>query len=505
MPDTAAPAGAQTAEQSESGLIQIRREKSARLKQAGASLYPVQNELTAGRQSSNILREKCTGIAEGAESDESYRFCGRITTRREMGKAAFAHLQDIDGQFQIYVRSDRVGPDAFKHFSDDIDIGDIIACEGKLFLTKTKEPTLKVSKLALLSKSGRPLPEKWHGLRDVEIRARQRELDLISNRSSKDIFILRSRMIQILRDVLHARSYLEVETPMMQVVPGGAVAKPFVTHHHALDQDLYLRVAPELYLKRCLVGGLEKVFEIGRVFRNEGMDTMHNPEFTILEAYEAYGNMGSMMDLTEHLIRQTAQRVLAEKIPGAADLSWADQPFARKSIPELFKEFVGEKESLLVEQEDWEGLARMHPGTDQTLTHKVFDHLFDQKIAAHMQSPTFATDFPATFSPLAKRKSAHIADRFELYINGEEIANAYSELNDPDEQRANLQAYRTSRAQKSDTDEGMGFDEAFITALEYGMPPAGGLGIGIDRLVMLFTGQKSIRDVLLFPTMRKES
>lgn len=486
---------------SESVLIQNRKEKLDRLRSAGLNPYPAEHELLKNRHNSQEIKDQYGSIQTGQESESPVHFCGRIMTRREMGKASFAHLQDFQGSLQIYVRKDVVGEKTYETFCGDFDLGDILAVSGKIFRTKTGELSVKADQIVLLSKSLRCMPEKWHGLKDPELRSRQRELDLIANPDSRKIFETRSKIIQSLRSLLYQESYLEVETPMMQSVPGGAVARPFETYHNALGQKFFLRVAPELFLKRCLVGGFPKVFEIGRVFRNEGIDTLHNPEFTILECYEAYGNMQTMIELTELLISETAKTVNSEF---SANLN---RPFKQFSIAELFEQYVGKEESQWVLEQNWQALAQKHSHlVREGLTYKVFDHLFDEKIASHLTEPTFVTEFPADFSPLAKGKagSSAIAERFELYINGQEIANAYSELNDPVRQREQLEKYRASRTEKDKEEkEGMGLDESFITALEYGMPPAGGLGIGVDRLVMLLTGQTSIRNVLLFPTLKK--
>jgi len=485
-------------------LLQIRRDKLARFKSSQVNPYPATSPLTENRLSTTQIKEKFSSIQAHAESEEKVRLCGRLMTRRDMGKAAFAHIQDFGGRLQIYLKQDVLGESAYGTFTKDIDLGDILGVEGKIFRTRTGELTVRVEKFAMLSKSLRPMPEKWHGLKDVEMRSRQRELDLISNEESRQVFEMRTRIVQSLRSLLYKEGYIEVETPMMQPIPGGAVARPFETFHNALGQKFYLRVAPELYLKRCLVGGFEKVFEIGRVFRNEGIDSLHNPEFTILEAYQAFGNMESMMTLTETLVFGAAKEV------NSPYLEKISVPFERQTMLELFRKYVGEEEAKFVETQNWSALAKKH-GTEGLLEHKVFDHLFDEKIASHLQRPTFVTEFPAEFSPLAKCKEGapHIAERFELYIEGEEIANAYSELNDPIEQRTRLENYHQSHSstKKEGQDkeaEGMGLDEAFIAALEYGMPPAGGLGIGVDRLVMLLTGKKSVRDVLLFPTLKSE-
>lgn len=494
---------------SESALIQNRKKKVQELKESGINPYPATSPFIQDRIPTSKIKEQFDSIQTGEESKEIVKLCGRLMTRREMGKAAFAHLQDFDGQLQIYVRKDLLGEKNYDVFCKHFDLGDILGVKGKVFRTKTGELSIRVEEMTLLSKSLRPLPEKWHGLKDIETRARQRELDLIANVESKKVFLIRSQIVQSLRTILQEKGYIEVETPIMQSVPGGAIAKPFETYHNALGQKFFLRVAPELYLKRCLVGGLEKVFEIGRVFRNEGIDSLHNPEFTILEAYESYGNMETMMRLTEDLITETAKKIGLEKLEIEGQTILTERPFKRRTVVELFKEFVGESESKDVEEGNWKSLAeRRGQNPESGLVHKVFDHLFDDKIAPHLVQPTFVTEFPSEFSPLAKRKeeSEKIAERFELYIAGEEIANAYSELNNPEEQRNRLEQYRQSRTAPSaqDESEGMGYDESFLTALEYGMPPAGGLGIGVDRLVMLFSHQNSIRDVLLFPTLRSE-
>ncbi len=492
------PSNSPAPEISESALIAARREKLDRIRASGTNPYPARSPIAAPRASSEEVKTKFTSLEIAQEAEEEVYFCGRIMTRRDMGKASFAHLQDAAGLLQIYVRKDVVGDAAYDRFSKDYDIGDIIGCMGKVFRTKTGEISIKTAQIVLLSKALRPLPEKWHGLKDIETRSRFRELDLITNSDSKKVFETRSRIVQSLRATLHREGYLEVETPMMQLIPGGAIARPFETYHNALDEKFYLRIAPELYLKRCLVGGLPKVFEIGRVFRNEGIDSTHNPEFTILECYESYGNMETMMNLTELLFSE------AVKASGYAEPQKFQTPFKRFTIQQLFKEHVGEDAAKMIDAQDWKGLAAKYGKGGEE--YKTFDHLFAEKVEHLLIEPTFVTEFPSDFSPLAKTKegSPQTAERFELYVNGQELANAYSELNDPVRQREQLEKYRSSRAGKDKEGEGMGFDEAFLQALEQGMPPAGGLGIGVDRLVMLLTGQTSIRDVLLFPTLKPE-
>ncbi len=375
--------------------------------------------------------------------------------KRVMGKASFATLQDGSGRIQLYITQDTPGYEHFKHW----DLGDIVGAEGTVFRTMKGELTVNAKAIRLISKALRPLPEKFHGLADQEVRYRQRYVDLIVTPGSKDVFLKRSQVIQTMRDVLRAEGYLEVETPMMQPIPGGAAARPFKTHHNALDMELFLRIAPELYLKRLVVGGMERVFEINRNFRNEGISTRHNPEFTMLECYAAYEDWQYMMDLTERLVRAAA---------GSSQVTYQGK----------------------TRQQGWGALQLM---------------LFETLAEKHLVQPTFVTDFPAEVSPLSRRRDSdpELADRFELFIDAKEIANGFSELNDPEDQAARF--LEQARMKEAGDQEAMYYDADYIRALEYGMPPAGGMGLGIDRLVMLLTDSASIRDVILFPHMRPES
>lgn len=433
------------------------------------------------------------------------RVAGRIMTRRLMGKASFTHILDMSGKIQLYIRQDDVTPEVYEEFKQ-WDLGDIIGAEGHLFKTKTGELSVKVHKLQLLTKAVRPLPDKFHGLTDQETRYRQRYLDLIANDETRRTFIARSKINNSIRQFLQERDFLEVETPMMQVLAGGAAARPFVTHHHALDMPLFLRIAPELYLKRLVVGGFERVFEINRNFRNEGVSTQHNPEFTMLEFYQAYADYNDLMDLTEAMFRRVALDVL-----GTAQFSYQDlaldfsKPFERLSLrdsilkynPELTPEDIDTLEAA-------KNTARKHdlPIHENSGLGKVQVVLFDKLVEQHLLQPTFITAYPAEVSPLARRNDQNpfITDRFELFIAGREIANGFNELNDPDDQ---AERFRQQMAEKAAGDEeAMPYDADYITALEHGLPPTAGEGIGIDRLVMLFTDSPSIRDVILFPHMR---
>ncbi len=431
---------------------------------------------------------------------------GRMMLKRVMGKASFATIQDMSGRIQLYITNDITGDavhDSFKHW----DMGDILGAEGTLFKTKTGELSVKVKSLRLLTKSLRPLPEKFHGLSDQEQKYRQRYLDLITNEDTRKVFITRSKIVQAIREFLVTRGYLEVETPMMHAIPGGAAARPFKTHHNALDMELYLRIAPELYLKRLVVGGMEKVFEINRNFRNEGISTRHNPEFTMLEFYEAYRDYRYLMDLTETMFRDVARQVL-----GTTEVTYQGQvielgkPFARLTITQAIQQYFPQYSEAQLNDRDFviaelnrlgaapkpaDGLGGMQ------LT------LFEETAEPLLIQPTFIIDYPAEVSPLARRNDKHpeITDRFELFIAGREIANGFSELNDPEDQEARFD--EQVKLKESGDQEAMFKDKDYVTALEYGLPPTAGEGIGIDRLVMLLTDSPSIRDVILFPQLRR--
>ncbi len=434
-------------------------------------------------------------VTDGYQEGLKVRVAGRITAIRDFGKAAFADARDATGKIQVYLRKDRLGED-YEVFQL-LDLGDIVGAEGELGKTRTGEITVFASGLRILSKALLPPPEKWHGLRDVEIRYRRRYVDLFANPEVAETFRRRARLIAHARRYLDDRRFVEVETPMMQSIPGGAAARPFITHHNALDLDLYLRVSPELFLKRLLVGGMERVYEINRNFRNEGISTRHNPEFTMLEAYQAYADYNDMMDLTEGLISH-----LSQELHGKNEIVFGDHrldfttPWSRRQWNDLLKEHAG------VGLEDEEGLRRKARELDRDPTgHKaaVADRLFEACVDHHLIQPTFVLDYPTAICPLTKEKpgAPEVAERFELYIAGMEIANAYTELNDP------LDQERRFRSQVEQVDgEVREVDEDFIRALKYGMPPAGGLGIGIDRVTMVLTNSPCIRDVILFPLMR---
>jgi lysyl-tRNA synthetase class 2 len=452
--------------------------------------------------------DKDVWTAEALESaGRQVQIAGRLMAKRVMGKASFAQLQDMTGRIQLYLSASDLGEsyEAFKGW----DVGDIVAAVGSLTRTRTGELSVKASTLRLLTKSLRPLPDKWHGLSDVEQRYRQRYVDLIVNPEAREVFVKRSRIISAMRNWLDARRFLEVETPMMHYIPGGATARPFATHHNALDLDLYLRVAPELYLKRLTVGGLERVYEINRNFRNEGVSTRHNPEFTMLELYEAYASYDEVMDLTEAMIRDIASAVL-----GTTALSWEGRSidvgpaFRRWSMIEAVLEHNPEiSRDQLRDIEAMRGHCqrlgvRFKPSYGWG---KLLLEVFEKTVEHTLIQPTFITDHPVEVSPLARANDLdpELTDRFELFIAGREIANGFSELNDAEDQAARFAAQ--VEAKEGGDDEAMHFDADYIRALEVGLPPTGGLGVGIDRLVMLLTDSASIRDVLLFPYMRPES
>ncbi|MGX7130849.1 MULTISPECIES: lysine--tRNA ligase [Enterococcus] len=481
----------------------VRRQKMEQLREEGIDPFGKRFDRTHNSAELHELFNQRTK-EELAEMNLSASIAGRIITKRGKGKAGFAHLQDREGQIQIYVRKDQVGDaayDVFKH----ADLGDFFGVAGEIMKTDTGEVTIKAKEITILSKALRPLPDKYHGLTNVEQRYRQRYLDLISNRESFDRFTKRSQIISEIRRYLDGLDYLEVETPVLHNQAGGAAARPFTTHHNALDMDLYLRIALELHLKRLIVGGMEKVYEIGRVFRNEGIDTTHNPEFTMLEVYTAYTDYRDVMDLTEGIIRNAAQKVL-----GNATISYDGQQvdleveFKRIHMVDAIKEQTGVdfwQEMTVAEARE---LAKKHHVeiTDAMTVGHIINEFFETFVEDTLQQPTFVYGHPVEVSPLAKKNpdDGRFTDRFELFIVGREFANAFTELNDPIDQRARFEDQEKEREQGND--EAHGVDEDFLEALEYGMPPTGGLGIGIDRLVMLLTDAQSIRDVLLFPTMR---
>ncbi|MDQ6958147.1 MAG: lysine--tRNA ligase [Mariprofundaceae bacterium] len=497
---SATPEASQASEQ-----IRVRREKLTRLRDEGIA-YP--NSFRTTDSSADVLVQCGEWDAEKLAS-ESVSVCmaGRIMGHRVMGKSSFMHIQDGAGRIQIFLNRDELGAETYNP-TKKWDLGDIIGVAGTLFRTKTGELSVRVSRIELITKCLRPLPEKWHGLADKEIRYRQRYVDLMVNPEVREVFRTRSKAISALRNALVARDFIEVETPMLQSQPGGAAARPFMTHHNALDMDLYLRIAPELFLKRLVVGGIERVFEINRNFRNEGLDATHNPEFTMVEWYQAYADFNDAMDLTEALIREVAIACGAEQVTWEGLDIHIDQPFRRIRMDDAVFE---KRPDVRGHAEDKALLAtvcmQVIEGFKPLITWKAGHYLaalFEELVEPELEQPTFVTHFPVDISPLARRNADEpfFTDRFELFVAGKEIANGFSELNDPDDQRARFMAQAQAKA--AGDIEATGIDEDYLRALEYGMPPAAGVGIGIDRLVMMFTGQHSIRDVLLFPHMRPE-
>lgn len=491
----------ETAELSE--LLQIRRGKLDELRALGVD--PFGTKFARTHQAGVIVAEYSESTNEELEARGiEVSIAGRIMQKRGMGKASFAHIQDLSGKIQIYVRADAVPDNKFKVF-DLLDIGDLIGVKGVVFKTRTGELSVKALDLEVLTKSLLPLPDKFHGLKDVETRYRQRYVDLIVNPDVQKTFISRSRIIQSMRRYLDERGYLEVETPTLHAIAGGASARPFVTHHNALDMELYMRIAIELHLKRLIVGGLEKVYEIGRVYRNEGISTRHNPEFTMIELYEAYADYEDIMRLTEELIAHIAQEVLGTtKITYQGHEVDLTPAWRRVSMTELIREAVGVDFEVEMSDEEAHRLAVAHKVPVEK--HMTFGHIvnaFFETFCEHtLIQPTFVTGHPVAISPLAKKKESdpRFTDRFELFIVAREHANAFTELNDPIDQRQRFEAQLLEK--EAGNDEAHEMDDDFIRALEYGMPPTGGLGIGVDRLVMLLTDSPSIRDVLLFPHMR---
>lgn len=484
-------------------LIEQRRAKLKSWRERG-------NAFPTGFHRDNLAADLLANYSNLSEAEleanpVQVKVAGRMMLRRLMGKASFTHIQDMSGRIQLYIRQDAVTPEIYEEFKE-WDLGDIVGAEGVLFITKTGELSVKVTKIALLTKALRPLPDKFHGLTDQETRYRQRYLDLIANDETRKTFIIRSQITDTIRQFLKAKQFLEVETPMMQVLAGGAAAKPFVTHHQALDMPLYLRIAPELYLKRLVVGGFERVFEINRNFRNEGLSTRHNPEFTMLEFYQAYADYNDLMDLTEDMFRQIANDVLGQTKFISQDIEYDfAQPFTRLK---LFDSILKYNPGLTAKDIDTYEAAKKTakkleiPVQECHGLGKIQVEIFEKTVEHELKQPTFITAYPAETSPLARRndEDPSITDRFELFIGGREIANGFSELNDPEDQAERFHQQMASKA--AGDDEAMPFDEDYITALEHGLPPTAGEGIGIDRLVMLFTNSPSIRDVILFPHMR---
>jgi len=491
----------------ENKLIAERREKLRALR-AGGIAFP--NDFVPDAFAGDLQREFDGQDAAAVEAaGRSVRVGGRMLLKRGQGKVSFVQIQDMTGRVQLFIQANAIGDtyEALKGW----DIGDIVGAEGPLMRTKTGELSVKVEKLRLLTKALRPLPDKFHGLSDVEQRYRQRYVDLIVTPESRRAFELRSRMIGFMRQWLEAapRRFMEVETPMMHIIPGGATARPFVTHHNALDIDLYLRVAPELYLKRLVVGGFERVYEINRNFRNEGVSTRHNPEFTMLELYQAYATYNEVMDLTENMIRDTAKATLGKTAltwegrdidVGPAFRRWKMEDAVLEHNPQIGKADLRDRDKLAAHARALGAHIKQDYGWG-----KILLEIFEKTVEGKLIQPTFITTYPTEVSPLARANDhdAQVTDRFELFIGAKELANGFSELNDPEDQAERFKAQM--RAKDSGDDEAMHFDADYIRALEYGLPPTGGLGVGIDRLVMLFADVPSIRDVLLFPYMRPEA
>jgi lysyl-tRNA synthetase, class II len=490
----------------ENKLIALRREKLQQLRENG-SAFP--NDFRRNTMAGELHAEYDEKSDESLEAlDLRVSLAGRMMSRRVMGKASFAHLQDMTGRMQLFVQRDSLEEGLYNEQFKKWDIGDIIGAEGKLFKTKTGELSVKVDKLQLLTKSLRPLPEKFHGLSDQEQRYRQRYVDLIMNETTRKTFRLRTRIIRFIRQFLDERGFMEVETPMMQVIPGGATARPFVTRHNALDMEMFLRIAPELYLKRLVVGGFERVYEINRNFRNEGLSTRHNPEFTMLEFYEAYADYHNLMDLTEEMLRTLCQAIL-----GTAQVSYQGEsydfatPFQRMTVKESILHFNADiSEAELNDLTQARAIAQRLeiPLKESFGLGKVLIEIFEKTVEHRLMNPTFITAYPTEVSPLARRNDddPFVTDRFEFFVGGREIANGFSELNDAEDQAERFR--KQVEEKEAGDDEAMHYDDDYVRALEHGMPPTAGEGIGIDRLVMLLTDSPSIRDVLLFPHMRPE-
>lgn len=481
----------------ENEIVALRRERLKELKAAGHDPFKIVG-YDVDATSKKIVSDYAAYDAKRVS------LAGRLISKRLMGKAGFAHIRDAEGDIQLYFRIDALGEEKYDEFKK-IDIGDIIGVKGEVFTTHKGEISVKVADFTLLTKSLRPLPEKYHGLKDTEIRYRKRYLDLIVNPEVKDVFVKRSAIIAAIRTFLNERGFIEVETPILNTIMGGANARPFVTHHNTLDMDMYLRIAPELYLKRLIVGGFDKVYEMGRLFRNEGMDTRHNPEFTTMELYQAYADYSDMMDITEELYKYCAEKVLGTTLLNyqgeEVDLG---KKWERVTMTDIVKkvtgiDFGGDPDMTeIMAQAKALGVELAPDDGWGNALYKVFD----EKVEETLTGPIFVIDYPVEVSPLAKRKPSdpRLTERFEFFINAREMGNAFSELNDPEDQRARFED-QVKKREKGD-DEAQMMDEDYVTALEYGLPPTGGLGIGIDRMVMLFTDSASIRDVLLFPTMK---
>jgi lysyl-tRNA synthetase class 2 len=485
-------------EENYSELVRVRREKLSLLCSTGKNPYE-QTRFEKTHSSQDIISD--FDQLEG----QSVRIAGRLVAKRIMGKASFGHVLDGQGKIQIYLKVDTLG-EAYEDWKK-FDIGDILGIEGTVFKTHKGEVSVNVSLLTLLSKSLLPLPEKWHGLKDNDLRYRQRYVDLIANPEVKSTFVARSKIITAIRNFLNSEDFIEVETPILSTLAGGASARPFITHHNTLDLTMYMRIAPELYLKRLVVGGFERVYELGRMFRNEGMDIKHNPEFTMLELYQAYTDLEGMMDITSRLFMHVVSEVCVRPIVNyqGTEIDFS-KPFERIRMADAVKQYVGIDFEALGYDEARSAFEKLgltlEKGRDSKgyMIYQAFDNFVESKLI----NPTFVTDYPIEVSPLAKRKAGtDYTHRFEMFIYGREMANAFAELNDPDDQRQRFEAQQ--RLKELGDDEAQPYDEDYVTALEYGLPPTGGMGLGIDRLVMLLTNSYSIRDVILYPTMKPKN
>jgi len=484
-------------------IIKQRQEKLERIRGRGINPYPYSYRRThTTQQALDLLSQQ----EEGKVKTPVVNLAGRVMAHRPFGKIAFLDLRDGSGKIQLYFSTDKLSPTT-NQLLEEIDIGDIIGVSGKLIRTRTGEPTVEVRDFTLLAKALQPLPEKWHGLSDIDKRHRQRYLDLIANTEVKEIFETRSRIITAIRQFFNQRGFIEVETPVLQASPGGALARPFVTQHHALDQEFYLRIAPELYLKRLIVGGFDKVYEVGRIFRNEGISTKHNPEFTMLESYEAYANYNDVMEMVEEMVSEVCRQVLGtDQVEFGSDIISFKPPWQRLDLRQAIIKYGGidinkhpDADSLGA------GMRKLNMEVDpQKDRGRLIDELISTFVEPNLVQPTFLVDYPVVMSPLAKSKPDNewLVERFEAFAGGMEIANAFTELNDPAEQRRRLQEQQEQRQEEGG--EVSVIDEDFLQALEYGMPPTGGLGVGIDRLVMLLTNQQSIREVIFFPQLREK-
>ncbi len=490
--------GESRAERPESHLLAERREKLERLREAGVEPFP---HTFADRSEIAEVRSAHEGLGAGGETEDHYRVAGRIAARRGHGRAAFIDLVDRTGRLQLHAREDLLGAESFQMLVG-LDLGDIIGAEGTVFATKRGELSLRLDSWTLLAKSLRPPPDKYHGLEDVELRYRRRELDLIANAQTRELFRARAAVVSAVREWLDEHGFIEVETPVLQPLYGGALARPFVTHHHALDRDLYLRIATELYLKRCVVGGMERVYELGKDFRNEGISHKHNPEFTMVEWYEAYADYRDAAERLEQLVAHVAERVLGtttiERDGTEIDLV---PPWRRVTLAEAIADRTGLDLARRPSREELAAAMGSEPDAAEGWG-KLVDGVLSKLVEPELVRPTFVVDYPIELSPFAKRHRSEegLVERWEAFVGGIEIANAFTELNDPDEQRRRFEQ-QVEELRRGD-EETQPFDEAFIEALEQGMPPTAGVGLGIDRLVMVLTGTRSLREVMLFPAMR---